>query len=208
MFPSLRSLTLVALFCTVIASGLCYAQSTYCSDPGATPVDTLSVVNAPVSGGTPVEMKLKNTSQSWEVLVLKTSTGVSSLSIPVESIGISGLGADSVDDITTAELMQLIDQVSVQRALVTRAITMPEPGGWKSVNVYHAGCVTRTGSGATTEFHTALNGCCIKTFVISTPAAGGVPTITMISANGPSCDSPLQQSTWNDSTSALSTILQ
>jgi len=191
----LRSFTVL---CTLLLSvSVSRAQQFFCSEVGAVPVDTLSVSYTP-EGDAPLAQKLKNTQEIWEILVLRGSSGNTSLTIPVESIWISGSGADSVDNVAAAELMELIDQVSVLKSLSDGTISSPAPGHTAVVQVFHTGAVNRFGQGAGTRFAAATGECAVRNYKVETPVVGGTATVTLLSANGPTCSLPLE-STWSDS---------
>jgi|GEM_PF-2597217 len=187
MFFTLR-FSLV-LCCLLALTTVSRAEEQYpCSNPDASPVDTLVVGCSPDSTlPIPLGWKVQAAQISWEEVVMSTSSGTVSLSIPVESISFSGAGADSLDPISTAALFYLIDAMAVRRALDSGWLTPPMVGTSRMVDVYQTGCVTRSGQGEETAFTAESGDCCVKTFLVSTPFGGGTPTITLVSSNGPAC---------------------
>lgn len=204
MRSSLR--LLVVLSGLLLSTALCNAQQIY-ADLGATVVDTISVVHTP-SGGTVIGDKTKNVQEIWEILVLRTGTGGTGgvvLSIPVETIAFAGNGADSINNISAADLMTYIDAVSIREAMLNESIAPPAAGSSTTIRVYQAGCVARVGSGSSTHFVPGTSGPCVKTFRITTPADGGEPAIALIGSVGPNCST--FESTCESSSSLVFSML-
>lgn len=177
-----------AFFGLLLVTSICHAQYP-CTDAGAFAVDTATVVQPlGFSGGGCQPKVVSAAASAWDVVVMFTSSGTPSLVIPVESVQFSGCDPDSLDNISTAVLFELIDLVSVRRSLDSGLIPTPSLGTSKYINVYQAGCVERTGSGDSTHFAAAGSGCCRKTFMVSNTYLIGV-TITLVGSNGPDCGS-------------------
>lgn len=159
-----------------------WSQSTSCSEPGSTVIDT-------------VQGKLEISNQSgnqgaiiWELIATRTSGGHTNYYINPATITFNGDGA-LVDALTTVQVFDLIATATVSQGIALGATPCPSSCGTPSyATVVQPSCVNRTGSGTSTSFGSCPSpGCCIRTYSVCCPNGQGSPVVTLISSQSSGC---------------------
>lgn len=165
------------------------------SDPAALPIDTVSIsvtvsTPPPPDSGGPLESGKKkgNSGQIiWEVIFWNTSAGPA-IEINPASIVFSGdsgvANAMSVNDI-----LNLVAQTSIMQAIASGTFPCPTTCSGSIIAVYFPSCVSRVGSGNSTQILACQGAsCCTRLYQVCCPDGGGAPNITPIPTQGPTCE--------------------
>ncbi len=167
----------MALVLLLVLSVECRSQTNNCSDPNATPIDTVSV---DVSVGA-------WTKSIWEVWI-ERSGGQVQYVINVTSIHFTGDGA-TVDAMSTKQIFDMIAQTTVAQGVALGHTSCPSNCNAPTLAVVKIpACVQRLGTGLGTHFTVCGGGgCCTRVYNVCCPTGSSAPQITLASSSSPGC---------------------
>jgi len=176
---------LLAFLALLFHAVSCWAQSTPCTEPGSTVIDTLEMeLTLPPSG------QHQSVSTAWELLVERTSSGQTNYVINASSIRFTG-DATVVNSMSTTQIFNLIATATVSQGVAVGFTGCPPTCDKPSyATVVQPSCVERTGSGDSTHFEPCPSpGCCIRTYSVCCPNGPGSPQIVLIGSQSSGCPS-------------------
>lgn len=98
-------------------------------------------------------------------------------------------GGSGIDTVPATTIFSLLAHAAVAQSIANGYLTCSETcGEGVSTRLYLASCLSRSGSGSTTAFSICeQNIFCKRSYRVCCPSGLGSPSITFLSAEGPSC---------------------
>jgi hypothetical protein len=181
MVTSLRTLVSLLLL-VVILNSASRSQTMLCVEPGALPIDTMTV-SADIGGAAAIRSSSTNTQIIWEIVFVQVSPGHVDIAVDAGSIHFTGDGW-KVDAMSTLQIFDMIGEASIRAGITAGHIQCSD-----SCTILHVllpACVERLGSGLATHFASCGPECCIREYSVCCPP-GIEPVITLLSAISPGC---------------------
>jgi len=154
------------------------------TDPSATVIGTfwISLQIGSGKGAHLLAEEEKGCAVGMEIIVYRTSGGRVDYVMNTSSIRFTGTCAGVIDNIPTGQLFGMLSQLAVAQGITNGYTTCgPSCSVPTITKVYQSLCVSRTGVGNGTSFHSCdITASCEKEYSVCCPSGASGPSITLI----------------------------